>query len=65
MMMLRCDHCRGQLGLLVHRYWQMRFCSAACVTVYRRRLGGETRVKIRRLDRAPDNSRTNGRRLVG
>ena len=47
---LRCDHCRGDLGLHVHRYWQMRFCSLVCVTAYQQRLAEETRMKIRRLD---------------
>jgi hypothetical protein len=27
---LCCDYCRGKLSLNVHRYWRMRFCSAAC-----------------------------------
>ncbi len=47
---LRCDHCRRELGLHVHRYWHMRFCSLACVTPYQQRLAEETRMKIRRLD---------------
>jgi hypothetical protein len=48
-MTLRCDHCRGRLGLIVHRYWRMRFCSAACAQAYQQRLHGETRAKIRLL----------------
>ena len=50
-MTLRCDHCRGQLGIIVHRYWRMRFCSAACAQAYEQRLRGETRTKIRLLNR--------------
>jgi hypothetical protein len=48
-MTLRCDHCRGVFGPRIHRYWQMRFCSAACVTAYQDRLGEGTRVKIQHL----------------
>jgi hypothetical protein len=47
---LRCDQCRNGLGLRVHRYWHMRFCSPACMTAYKQRLNDETRVKIRRLE---------------
>ena len=47
---LRCDHCRGELGLGVHRYWRMQFCSAACMAAYQQRLAPETKVKICRLD---------------
>jgi hypothetical protein len=51
-MTLRCDHCRRSLGLVVHRYWRMRFCSAACNEAYQRRLGDDTKAKIRTLDLA-------------
>lgn len=47
---LRCDHCREELGLDVHRYWHMRFCSPPCMTAYQHRLAEETKMKIRRLD---------------
>jgi hypothetical protein len=47
---LPCDHCRGGLGLDVHRYCHMQFCSSACVAAYQQRLTVETRVKICRLD---------------
>ncbi len=47
---LRCDHCRGELGFRVHRYWHMRFCSSACVAAYQQRLAPETKWKILRLD---------------
>lgn len=43
-----CDFCRGKLGLMVHRYWRMRFCSSACVHGYEQRVD-ETKAKIRRL----------------
>jgi len=36
LMKVRCDYCRGRLGLLVHRYWHMRFCSSACAQDYER-----------------------------
>jgi hypothetical protein len=48
-MAFRCDHCRRKRRLRVHRYWQMRFCSAACKEAYQRRLGEHTKVKMRRL----------------
>ena len=46
--MFRCDHCRRSLGLIVHRYWRMRFCSAACVERYKQRLQTETKANISR-----------------
>lgn len=48
-MKVRCDFCRGKLGLMIHRYWQMRFCSSTCVQGYEQRLD-ETKSKIRKLD---------------
>jgi hypothetical protein len=50
LMILRCDHCRGNLGLIIHRYWRMRFCSAACRQAYQQRLHGETKAKIHLLN---------------
>ena len=47
---MRCDHCREVLGLGVHRYWHMQFCSSTCMTAYKQRLAPETKVKIYRLD---------------
>jgi hypothetical protein len=47
---MRCDHCRKSFGLVIHRYWRMRFCSADCWTAYQNRLGEDTKTKIRRLD---------------
>jgi hypothetical protein len=49
-MTLRCDHCRGSLGSRIHRYWQMRFCSPACMAAYQERLAGGTRMKIGHLE---------------
>ena len=46
----RCDHCRKSFGLIIHRFWRMRFCSADCLTAYQRRLDKETIAKIRWLD---------------
>jgi hypothetical protein len=43
---LSCDHCRGQLGITVQRYWRMRFCSPACMSEYQQRLSTETQLKI-------------------
>lgn len=48
-MTLRCDHCRRPLGLMVHRYWRMRFCSAGCVQAYQQRLQDGTKDKIAKL----------------
>jgi hypothetical protein len=55
--MIKCDHCRRELSRNVQRYWQMRFCSPACVDAYRRRLDDDTRLKIRRLDVAATGHR--------
>jgi len=49
-MTLKCDHCRQDLGPGIQRYWQMRFCSPACVAAYRHRLDDETKLKIQQLD---------------
>jgi len=49
-MTLRCDYCRGPFGLIIQRYWRMRFCSEACKKSYQGRLGEITRDKIGRLD---------------
>jgi hypothetical protein len=45
----KCDFCGGSLGLIIHRYYRMRFCCEAHVGAYGRRLSQETRAKIRRL----------------
>jgi hypothetical protein len=41
---------RQELGLSVHRYWHMHFCSSACMTEYQRRLAPETKIKISQLE---------------
>jgi hypothetical protein len=48
---LCCDHCRGKLRFGVQRYWRMRFCSAACMNAYQKRLSLDTQQKIYVLDR--------------
>jgi hypothetical protein len=53
---LRCDHCREELGLNVHRYWQMHFCSTACVTEYQQRLASGTKAKISQLEASRESS---------
>jgi hypothetical protein len=50
---LRCDHCRGEFGANIERYWHMQFCSSACMTAYQQRLAPETKSKIYRLDISP------------
>jgi hypothetical protein len=47
---LCCDHCRGRLKSSVHRYWRMRFCSAACMNAYQQRLSPDTQLKIYQID---------------
>jgi len=47
---VRCDHCREELGLGIHRYWHMQFCSSPCMAAYQQRLAPETKVKISQLD---------------
>jgi hypothetical protein len=56
-MTLRCDHCRRPLGLMVRRYWHMRFCSTACMAAYQRRLQDNTKEKIARLRGAAGDAR--------
>jgi len=45
----RCDYCGGHLGLIVDRYYRMRFCCKA-MSAYKQRLTMETRAKIRQLE---------------
>jgi len=47
---MRCDHCRKSFGLILHRYFRMRFCSADCLSAYQRRLDGLTMIKICSLE---------------
>jgi hypothetical protein len=56
LMTIRCDYCRGKFGLIVHRYWRMRFCCTTCADAYQQRLHGETRAKIGRLNGGPRDS---------
>jgi hypothetical protein len=56
-MRLRCDHCRRPLGLMVRRYWHMRFCSAGCVQAYQQRLQDGTKDKIARLGESDRDAR--------
>jgi hypothetical protein len=64
-MTIKCDYCRGSLGLNARRYWRMRYCSAACVAAYQRRLDQGTVGKIRRLEAPLSNSRNLGTRQAG
>jgi hypothetical protein len=56
-MTIRCDHCRESLGLNVHRYWRMRYCSADCALAYQRRLDEGTTEKIHYLESQLGESR--------
>jgi hypothetical protein len=47
---LRCDHCREELGLDIQRYCHMQFFSSACMAAYQQRLAPETKIKIYQLD---------------
>ena len=47
---MRCDHCRKSFGLILHRYFRMRFCSADCLSAYQRRLDDLTMIKIQSLE---------------
>ena len=50
---MRCDHCRKSFGMILHRYFRMRFCSADCLAAYQDRLSDLTMVKIRCLELPP------------
>jgi hypothetical protein len=45
--MRHCNHCHGQLGLIVHRKWMLRFCSKSCKKAYEHKL--QRRAKLRHL----------------
>jgi hypothetical protein len=47
---MRCDHCRKAFGLILHRYFRMRFCSADCLNAYQSRLSDLTMIKIRCIE---------------
>jgi hypothetical protein len=48
-MKVRCDFCRGKLGLMVRRYWHLRFCSSSCAQGYEQRVD-DTKAKLRELN---------------
>ena len=52
----RCDFCRKSFGLILRRYYRMRFCSADCLKAYQGRLDDLTMTRIHRVDlrRAPE-----------
>ena len=58
---MRCDHCRKSFGLILHRYFRMRFCSADCLKAYQRRLDELTMMKISHRPVAPELRRTGAR----
>jgi hypothetical protein len=31
---MRCRQCGGKLGVIIHRYWSLRFCRRACKDTY-------------------------------
>jgi len=64
-MTVRCDHCRRPLGIMVRRYWHMRFCSAACVRAYQRRLHDNTKQKIAKIRQANSDGLEQPRRSDG
>ena len=57
--MRRCNHCNGQLGLIVHRKWMVRFCSKSCKKAYEHKLQEERRAKFRHLAFLAPGTRTN------
>ena len=57
--MRRCNHCNGQLGLIVHRKWMLRFCSKSCKKAYEHKLQEERRAKLRHLAFLAPEVRTN------
>ena len=56
--MRRCNHCDGQLGLIIHRKWKARFCSKACKEAYEQKLD-EERAKLRHLAFLAQGPQTN------
>jgi hypothetical protein len=47
---MRCDHCSKSFGLILHRYFRLRFCSADCLKAYQGRLDELTMMKIQHAD---------------
>jgi hypothetical protein len=54
-----CNHCNGQLGLIVHQKWTLRFCSKSCKKAYEHKVEGERRAKLRHLAFLAPGTRTN------
>jgi hypothetical protein len=44
--MRRCNYCGGQLGLIVHRRFTLRFCKKACKKAYEHKQDKERRAKL-------------------
>ena len=63
----RCDYCRKSFGLILHRYYRMRFCSADCLKAYQGRLDDQTMARIQHIEvrRALPNCDCNTAALVG
>jgi hypothetical protein len=59
--MRHCNHCHGQLGLIVHRKWMLRFCSKSCKKAYEHKLQEERRAKLRHLAFLAPGAQTNYR----
>jgi hypothetical protein len=57
--MRHCNHCHGQLGLIVHRKWMLRFCSKSCKKAYEHKLREESRAKLRHLAFLAPGAQTN------
>ena len=57
--MRRCNQCHGQLGLIVHRTWMLRFCSKSCKKAYELKLQEERRAKLRHLAFLAPGTQTN------
>jgi len=45
---MRCGQCGGKLGLIVHRYWELRFCRRACKRSYLEQHVERDRERLRR-----------------
>jgi hypothetical protein len=45
----RCNHCGGQLGLIMHRKWTLRFCSKKCKKAYEHKVEMQRRAHLRHL----------------
>ena len=42
-----CAHCKGKLGLVIHRHYTLRLCSLRCKMAYLTKLAAE-RERLRR-----------------